>query len=128
MLFALLAVPAVPWSILFIIPLLCWKITHIFAADLLTFFQKHLMSSATLFCCRKSVVLIFRIWHETGSSLFSQAVVRYAEFLMADFPTHSPLLPVALSKVTIRYDTRCYFNLRSKANMSQLNLPHGTDN
>ena len=25
----------------------------------------------------------------------------------------------------IRYDTRCYFNVRSKANMSQLNLPHG---
>jgi len=27
---------------------------------------------------------------------------------------------------TIRYDTRCYFNVRSKADMSQLNLPHGT--
>ena len=29
---------------------------------------------------------------------------------------------------TIRYDTRCYFNVRSKADMRQLNLPHGTDN
>jgi len=29
---------------------------------------------------------------------------------------------------TIRYDTRCYFNVRSKADMSQLNLPHGNDN
>jgi len=29
---------------------------------------------------------------------------------------------------TIRYDTICYFTVRSKANMSQLNLPHGTDN
>ena len=29
---------------------------------------------------------------------------------------------------TIRYDTRCCFNVRSKADMSQLNLPHGTDN
>ena len=31
----------------------------------------------------------------------------------------------------VRYDTirtRCYFNVRSKADMSQLNLPHGTDN
>ena len=27
----------------------------------------------------------------------------------------------------IRYDTRCYFNVRSKADISQLNLPHGTD-
>ena len=26
---------------------------------------------------------------------------------------------------TIRYDTRCYFNVRSTANTSQLNLPHG---
>ena len=26
----------------------------------------------------------------------------------------------------IRYDTRCYFNVRSKADISQLNLPHDT--
>jgi len=25
-------------------------------------------------------------------------------------------------------DTRCNFNVRSKADMSQLNLPHGTEN
>ena len=29
---------------------------------------------------------------------------------------------------TKRYDTRCYINVRSKANMSQLNLPPGNDN
>ena len=29
---------------------------------------------------------------------------------------------------TIRYDTRCYSNMRLKADMSQLNVPHGTDN
>jgi len=29
--------------------------------------------------------------------------------------------------VRIRYDTRCYFNVRSKADISQLNLPHGTE-
>jgi len=27
-----------------------------------------------------------------------------------------------------RYDTRSYFNVRSKADISQLNLPHGTNN
>jgi len=32
------------------------------------------------------------------------------------------------TNVVIRYDTRCYFNMRSKADISQLNLPHGTDN
>ena len=35
---------------------------------------------------------------------------------------------LVIVKDTIRYDMRCYFNVRSKANMSQLNLPHGTDN
>jgi len=29
---------------------------------------------------------------------------------------------------TIRCDTRCYFNVRWKADVSQLNLPHGNDN
>ena len=29
---------------------------------------------------------------------------------------------------TIRYDTWCYFNVRSKTDVSQLNPPHGTDN
>jgi len=28
--------------------------------------------------------------------------------------------------LTIRYDTRCYFSVRSKADISQLNLPHDT--
>ena len=37
-------------------------------------------------------------------------------------------LEVACQYDTIRYDTRCYFNVHSKANMSQLNLPHGNDN
>ena len=27
----------------------------------------------------------------------------------------------------IRYDTRCYFDVRSKADISQLNLPHGSE-
>ena len=34
----------------------------------------------------------------------------------------------ALLLHTIRYDTRCYFNVRSKADMSRLNLPLGNDN
>ena len=36
--------------------------------------------------------------------------------------------PLESTRHTIRYDTRCYFNVRSKADISQLNLPHGTDN
>ena len=33
-----------------------------------------------------------------------------------------------IASPSIRYDTRCCFNVRSKADMSQLNLPHGTNN
>jgi len=33
-----------------------------------------------------------------------------------------------ITTITERYDTRCYFNAHSKANMSQLNLPHGNYN
>jgi len=29
---------------------------------------------------------------------------------------------------TIQYDTRCYFNVHSKVDMSQLNLLHRNDN
>ena len=41
-------------------------------------------------------------------------------------PFSSCAVNVAQSHDTIRYDTRCYFNVRSKANISQLNLPHGS--
>ena len=34
-------------------------------------------------------------------------------------------LPRSYTTCTIRYDTRRYFNVRSKADTSQLNLPHG---
>ena len=43
-----------------------------------------------------------------------------AEFLNTANRCHFHLL------YTIRYDTRCYFNVRSKADISQLNLPHGS--
>ena len=35
---------------------------------------------------------------------------------------------IIVHAITIRYDTRCYFNVRSKADMNRLNLPHGDDN
>ena len=50
------------------------------------------------------------------------------------FSTHSKLqmknttMSHDYIKLTIRYDTRCYFNVRSKADISRLNLPHGNDN
>ena len=34
-------------------------------------------------------------------------------------------MAIMLQKIHLWYDTRCYFNVRSKADTSQLNLPHG---
>ena len=51
-----------------------------------------------------------------------------------DPPVTSPHLgflqtyDIRLLLLLLRYDARCYFNVRSKADTSQLNLPHGTDN
>ena len=44
---------------------------------------------------------------------------------LAFWPPQQVIIVTAGRHDTIRYDTRCYFNVRSKANMSQLNLPHG---
>ena len=38
------------------------------------------------------------------------------------------ILRSELAQVRWRYDTKCYFNVRSKADISQLNLSHGTKN
>jgi len=71
---------------------------------------------------------------------------RYEKFFFARFARESRFVPLTFKIVapplhrdvgaygnikeydTIRYDTRCYFNVRSKADMSQLNLPHRNNN
>ena len=50
------------------------------------------------------------IWCLCGPQIFSQCRIKLT------------CLTIAV------YDTRCYFNVRSKADISQLNLRHGTDN
>jgi len=45
--------------------------------------------------------------------------------LLQSFTTHMPLL-TATTASGLQYDTRSYFNVRSKADISQLNLLHGT--
>jgi len=76
-------------------------------------------------------------WHDSHSSVFNiRFGVRQRSVLspylfsiyiddvgkLCDFRNGSFVL---LYADTIRYDTRCYFNVRSKADISQLNLPHG---
>ena len=42
-------------------------------------------------------------------------------------PVANETVPFTDCSQHLRYDTRCYFNLCSKADMSQLNLPHVTN-
>ena len=61
-------------------------------------------------------------------------VVQLALFVDARHREHPELAvvqqlhPADIPATAVRYDTRCYLNVRSKADMSQLNLPHRTDN
>jgi len=61
------------------------------------------------------------------------AVVDVAEMIGVEQRTRHRRRPVhvhggCVAYDTIRYDTRCYFNVRSKADISRLNLPHRNDN
>ena len=67
-------------------------------------------------------------WHQLGH-------LQVCTLLQTDNHASNPSLsflqarcPTCRPTNNIRYDTRCYFNVRSKADMSQLNLPHGTNN
>jgi len=62
-----------------------------------------------------------------------QAAADRAEAAAVDQQISSPspagnnFLFLSVRYDTIRYDTRCHFNVRSKANIIQLNLLHGTN-
>ena len=68
-----------------------------------------------------------RVWRGGMNSSSSSSSSRSRRGPSRRFTTMSTVdsTPPEVSSRTIRYDTRCYFNVRSKANMSQLNLPHG---
>jgi len=69
----------------------------------------------------KTVLLSQIVWCEWGIKRSRAAPLNAASLNKAlrngDRQLHS----------TIRYDARCYFNARSKADVSQLNLLHSTD-
>jgi len=64
-------------------------------------------------------------------SSFSEPRVRQQDRQMVDIDScivTENVIGIFASVCDIRYDTRCYFNVRSKADISQLNLPHGSKN
>jgi len=65
------------------------------------------IASRYLSCLKAKLSLIGYVWSQ------------------AEFNLSSPVSDLTLVS---RYDTRCYFIVRSKADMSQLNLPHGNNN
>ena len=68
------------------------------------------------------------IKHLLSSEPFLKLPDLNKEFILQTDASNRSLGDVSSRNDTIRYDTRCYFNVRSKADISQLNLPHGTDN
>jgi len=87
------------------------------------------VSKATLVCLGDE----FDVESADGDTRDSYLVERGIDTFFIVPQSQTPQLPAnrvlhLRAGDTIRYDTRCYVNARSKANMSQLNLPHGTDN
>jgi len=66
--------------------------------------------------------------HSATSSDFLHVDLVITGYRPAAGETICPPPPMAVRLAAIRYDTRCYFNVRSKADMSQLNPPHGSTN
>ena len=67
---------------------------------------------------------------DIGATLYVTMVTCHHHFFKVEFAIFQAILSFTILQYqfVIRYDTRCYFNVRSKADISQLNLPHGTDN
>jgi len=78
-----------------------------------------------ILCCSLMTVLCYKITSYVVHVIYLLWYASCASGNLANFHfSHLyPFIPC-----TIRYDTRCYFNVCSKADMNQLNLPHGTNN
>jgi len=94
--------------------------------------KKSTSSIHNYICPGKTVIILPKKATQSTHSNMSETGKRSNIFLMyliSPVILHPKIRKTALSiTLSIRYDTRCYFNVRSKANMRQLNLPHRTDN
>ena len=68
------------------------------------------------------ITCTFKVWN-TGTYKYFPNL-----FSLRNLPEYYSTFYTVHSWHTIRYDTRCYFNMHSKADISQLNLPHRTKN
>jgi len=75
------------------------------------------------FCPRSATVSVYELRHFVVCDRSTTTAVTTTLLIFIQLAYFSQIF-----SITIRYDTRCYFNVRSKANMSQLNLLHGTNN
>jgi len=88
------------------------------------------------FITQFAVERIFKIGERLAKLQAKWLIVSYAPFALHFYPQRYRTRQISETVCvlwtdtvanTIRYDTRCYVNVRSKADISQLNLPHGTD-
>ena len=75
----------------------------------------------------------FAHWWYTSTTIFPEHIYQYSTQKGVMTPVVRSIFLKIQARNTgrlfaIGYDTRCYFNVRSKADTSQLILPHGFDN
>ena len=104
-----------------------WEISLCFITFI--FYNETELAGSTTYlncCVQENSLGIAWLWAVGFSLLFTAASA--ASVVVSINKKLSSRRGTARRAISVRYDTRCYFNVRSKANMSQLNLPHGTDN
>ena len=72
-----------------------------------------------------AVILVNGTFFTRAEKNIKLRVYEYCTLFDGCSSTHCTYHKLLRALRRIRYDTICYFNVRSKADMSQLNLPHG---
>jgi len=82
--------------------------------------------------------LLFQTYPKPNTRFGKKTVTALRQVRLIPEPVHTyqctlsdrsgEVAPIAQQCIGLRYDTRGYFNVRSKADVSQFNLPHGTEN
>jgi len=110
----------------------CWfPGLAISSAKILIYFSNKICGSN--FIKRYSKTVMARTYQKCRLRLKNKFIVSFVIIFATDsFPLRDYIHNLGTTSnfrrfYTIRYDTRCYFNVRWKADMIQLNLPHGNN-
>ena len=96
-------------------------------------FKRHAFATAVTLLLTITMILttfartiVFRDWKQTHCRRKISRMYKWFPVSCTPIAADKPIQPILL--LTIRYDMRCYFNVRSKADIGRLNLPHVASN